>query len=98
MTLQEATQKVTELAERNQAKLQSKLKFQFPEGVIFLDDTASPTTVNNDDLQTPCTIIMDLNNFEKLLEGELNPMMAFMMGKMKIDGDKAVAMKLASIL
>jgi putative sterol carrier protein len=32
-----------------------------------------------------------------MMGGELNPMMAFMTGKMKIDGDKGVAMKLAGL-
>jgi len=35
---------------------------------------------------------------EKLLRGSLNPMMAFMTGKIKISGDMALGMKLFSLL
>jgi putative sterol carrier protein len=34
------------------------------------------------------------DNFKKLVNGDLNPMMAMMSGKLKIKGDMAVAMKL----
>ncbi len=35
---------------------------------------------------------------EKLLDGSLNPMMAFMTGKIKIAGDMALGMKLIGLL
>jgi Putative sterol carrier protein len=35
---------------------------------------------------------------EKLLSGKLNPMMAFMTGKIKITGDVALGMKLLNLL
>ncbi|MEM8895996.1 MAG: SCP2 sterol-binding domain-containing protein [Bacteroidota bacterium] len=40
---------------------------------------------------------MDLDDFMKLLDGDLDPMSAFMGGMMKIDGDMSVAMKLTSL-
>ncbi|MEM6831449.1 MAG: SCP2 sterol-binding domain-containing protein [Bacteroidota bacterium] len=40
---------------------------------------------------------MKADDFGKLLSGEINVMMAFMTGKLKIKGDKAAAMKLTSI-
>lgn len=97
MTLTDATDKVKKLAERNGGKVNAKINFQFDEGMIHLDDTVSPTLVSNENLSAPCTIKLSLDNFEKLMTGNLNPMMAFMAGKMKIDGDKGVAMKLASL-
>jgi len=98
MTLEEATQKVKSLADTHAGKFGSKVNFVFKdEGVIFLDDTVSPSVVQNDQQDAPCGIKISLDNFEKLIKGDMNPMMAFMTGKMKVDGDKGVAMKLASL-
>jgi len=97
MTLSEATEKVKKLAANNGGKVKAKINFKFDEGLIHLDDTVSPTTVSNEELDASCTIKLSLENFDKMMHGNLNPMMAFMGGKMKIDGDKGVAMKLASL-
>lgn len=97
MTLEEATSKVNQLASDHGGKLKSKVNFKFDEGVIHLDDTVEPTTVSNTENGADCTIRISLSNFEKMLNGDVNPMMAFMTGKMKIDGDKGVAMKLAGL-
>jgi putative sterol carrier protein len=54
--------------------------------------------VNNDGAdEADCTIIMSLDNFEEMLAGDLNPTTAFMMGKLKVEGDMSIAMKLSSI-
>lgn len=98
MTIQEATDKVNKLAANNGGKVNAKINFIFDEGMIHLDDTVSPTIVSNEASEATCTIKMNLDNFEKMMQGDMNPMMAFMTGKMKIEGDKGVAMKLASLL
>lgn len=85
------------MAENNGGKVNAVINFKFDEGVIHLDDTTSPTLVSNEEKNAACTIKMTLANFEKLMTGNLNPMMAFMAGKMKIEGDKGVAMKLAAL-
>jgi putative sterol carrier protein len=97
MTLQEATGKVQKMAENHAGKFGSKVNFVFDEGAIYLDDTVSPAIVNNTLGETTCNIKISLENFDKMLSGDTNPMMAFMTGKMKIEGDKGVAMKLASL-
>jgi putative sterol carrier protein len=38
------------------------------------------------------------DDFNAILKGELNPMGAFMSGKIKIEGDMGLAMKLQSLL
>lgn len=96
MTLPEATDKIRKMAENHGGKFQSRINFRFEEGVIHLDDTVSPTLVSNEQKEAPCTLVISLDNFDKMLSGDLNPMMAFMTGKMKVEGDKGVAMKLAS--
>lgn len=71
------------------------LKFDCGEdGVIVLADGVATT----EDRETDCTIALSIGNLEKLLTGKLNPMTGVMMGKLKISGNPAVAMKLGSLL
>ncbi|MBU9722905.1 MULTISPECIES: SCP2 sterol-binding domain-containing protein [Bacillaceae] len=44
------------------------------------------------------TIEMNEENFKKLVEGNLNPTMAYMSGKLKVRGDLSLALKLHSLL
>jgi len=98
MTLEEATQQVKKLSETHAGKFGNKVNFLFEDDqVIHLDDTVSPPAVENNQKDSPCDIKISLDNFDKMMQGDINPMMAFMTGKMKISGDKGVAMKLASL-
>ncbi|CAD5292772.1 MULTISPECIES: SCP2 sterol-binding domain-containing protein [unclassified Imperialibacter] len=97
MSLDIATGRVVEMAKENGGTIGSSVKFVFQEGVILLDDTVTPTKVSNDDTTAQCTIKMELKDFVKLLDGDLDPMSAFMGGMMKIEGDMTIAMKLTSL-
>lgn len=68
------------------------------DGMIFVDGASSPNTVSNDDSAADCTIAISMDDFETLLAGDLDPTTAFMMGKLKVEGDMGIAMKLSSIL
>lgn len=63
-------------------------------GAIVLD--ASGARVGDDEADV--TLSADADTFEQILSGDLNPTAAFMSGKLTIDGDMGVAMKLASVL
>jgi putative sterol carrier protein len=67
-------------------------------GKIFIDGASTPNAVTNDDKPADATIAMSWADFEALIAGQLDPMMAFMQGKMKIQGDMMLAQKLAPIL
>ena len=97
MSLDNTTSKVNALANSKGGAIKAKIKFQFDEGVIYLDDTVTPTVVSNEDSPADCTVKVSLSNFEKLINGDMNAMGAFMMGKLKVDGDMSVAMKLSSL-
>ncbi|MCK0141372.1 SCP2 sterol-binding domain-containing protein [Aliiroseovarius sp. F20344] len=64
------------------------------DGVIVLQDGV----LSREDAETDCTISMSRSNLEKLMKGDLNPMAAFMMGKIKVSGEVAIAMRLGQLL
>ena len=64
------------------------------DGVIVVNGSTLSTT----DGPADCTIKLSLDDLESLIAGELNPTMAFMTGKIKIEGDMSVAMALSQFL
>jgi putative sterol carrier protein len=75
------------------------IKFDFgDEGVITIDGVSTPNTVSNDDADADCTIKVAMADFLDIVSGKQNPQMAFMMGKLKVDGDMSVALQLGKIL
>ena len=79
--------------------LNATVKFECKnEGVIFLDATETPAVLSNEDDMADCTIRITTQNLEKLMDGKLDPMLAYTMGKLKIKGSMGIAMKLTNIL
>jgi putative sterol carrier protein len=56
------------------------------------------TQVTNEDAPADCTIIVSRDDLESMVRGELDPTMAFMQGKLKINGDMSVALQLQPLL
>ena len=78
--------------------LGATLKFDFKgEGFIHVDAESVPNVVTNEDAEADCTIKISVENFEALAGGDLDPTTAFMMGKLKIEGNMGIAMKLQSV-
>lgn len=78
--------------------LNATLKFAFTEGgVLFIDGKSTPNAVHNDDVPAQCTVKVSQADFAALLGRKLDPMTAFMGGKIKIEGDMGVAMKLGKL-
>jgi acyl-CoA dehydrogenase len=73
------------------------LKFDFGGQQLFIDGTGPSNAVSAVDGQADCTIKLSQEDFSKLIKGELNPMGAVMSGKIKIDGDMGLAMKLQNL-
>lgn len=70
-------------------------KFQIDgEGGIIID--AEGARAGDDDADV--TLVASTETFKSILDGELNPTTAFMTGKLSVDGDMGLAMKLSSVL
>lgn len=64
------------------------------DGVLVIDNQ----TVSTTDQDADCTIAVAIEDLESLIAGDLDPTAAFMEGKLKVEGDMAVAMKLGQVL
>ena len=75
--------------------LDGSVKFVISDaGAVRIDEGG----VTADDGDADCTITADAETFQELLAGDLDPTAAFMSGRLAIDGDMGLAMKLASVL
>jgi putative sterol carrier protein len=98
MTLDKATEAIREKVGED-CGLDAKVKFLLDgQDVVYVDATQSPNTVSNEDQDADTTIKLTKENFEKILNGDMNPMTAFMMGKVKVEGNMGVAMNINKIL
>ncbi|WP_333830233.1 SCP2 sterol-binding domain-containing protein [Pararhodobacter sp.] len=64
------------------------------EGTIVLDSDGARAADDDADV----TLTASAETFRGMMDGNVNPTMAFMSGQLKIDGDMALAMKLAAVL
>lgn len=79
--------------------LGATLKFDFgDDGIVMLDATQVPNVISTEDGDAQCTMEISLDNFMLMANGELDGASAFMTGKLKIQGDMGVAMKLGPML
>ncbi|MFA5539110.1 MAG: SCP2 sterol-binding domain-containing protein [Gemmobacter sp.] len=72
-------------------------KFVIPgEGAIMIDATG--VRAGEEGEEADVTLTAGAETFRGILEGETNPTAAFMTGKLKVDGDMGLAMKLGAAL
>jgi len=64
------------------------------EGAVVIDAAGARAS----DEETDVTLTADAETFQSIMEGDLDPTAAFMSGKLAVDGDMGMAMKLGSIL
>jgi putative sterol carrier protein len=88
-------QAVKVLSAKVQGGFDGVAKFVIPgEGAIMLDGTG----VRAGDEEADVTLTAEADVFRSILDGDTNPTMAFMTGKLKVDGSMGLAMKLGSVL
>jgi putative sterol carrier protein len=86
---------VEKLQEKLAGGFDGTVKFDISDaGTILLDATG----VHEGDGNADCTLTADAETFEAILNGELNPTSAFMGGRLSVDGDMGMAMRLAGAL
>jgi putative sterol carrier protein len=76
----------------------AKVKMEIDDMAIIIDGTGNSNKILLENGEADCTIRTSLEDLEKMRSGELNPMMAVMMGKIKISGDMGAAMKVQGFL
>jgi len=97
MDLAGLTEELRRRAGQN-VKLGYKVKFLLDDGVIFWDGTEQSPQIGNDDAgAADTTIKISAENLEKLMAGGLDPTLAYMTGKLKVEGSMGVALKLTSM-
>jgi len=99
MTLEEMTAEMTTRVAEKGGIDGKVVKFDFgDDGQLTIDGVADPAVVNNDNGDADCTVIVDKEVFESIAAGEENAQMAFMSGKLKVEGDMGIAMQLGTLL
>ena len=80
--------------------LKARVLFDFgDDGVLLVDTKSDPSTLSterSDDVDVTLTTTLD--TFADILSGAQDPNLAFMFGKLKINGSMGLAMKLNSFL
>ena len=66
------------------------------EGVVMID--SSGARAGDADADADVTLTASADTFQAIMSGDQNPTAAFMTGKLSVDGDMGMAMKLASVL
>ena len=80
-------------------KLGYKVKVLLDEGgIIFWDGTSDQPTISEEDGEADTTLRLSEDDFRKLLAGNLDPTLAYMTGKLKVEGKLGVAMKINAML
>lgn len=78
-----------------------RVKFDLgDDGVLVWDGTVTPPEIATTDGEGEADTVLrlSLDDLGKLLSGTLDPTLAYMTGKLKIQGSTGVAMKLAAML
>jgi len=68
------------------------------DGKLAVDAKANPPSLSRNEIEADCTIRVSAADLEKLAAGELNPMLAYTLGRLKVGGSMSVAMKVAALL
>ncbi len=84
---------------KTHAPLPKIIKFDFgADGTVIIDGVAVPPVVHNTDTAADFTVKTNVDLFKKIIEKTQNPMTAFALGKIKVEGDMALGAKLGEIL
>jgi|TARA_B110000977_G_scaffold61510_2_gene83691 putative sterol carrier protein len=79
----------------NGCRFEGSIKIEiYDEGSIFINEDGASTI----DTKVDCIMSSDVETFKGVQSGHIKATNAFMTGKLKIDGNMSIAIKLANIL
>lgn len=98
MSLDTLTQLVRAKAKQNPSLGHTAMFDLGDMGVIYWDGTVSPAIIDNMRRDAEAVLKLSADLMEKMLDGGINPTMAYMTGKLKISGSTGVALKINSFM
>ena len=76
--------------------LPGSIKWVVDSQIVFMNpDNGEITDV---DVEAACTITTDMETFKGMYDKSVSPQAAFMTGKLKVEGDMGIALKLQSVI
>jgi putative sterol carrier protein len=98
MSLESFTERVKKVVGTDSG-LGKSVKFDLKgEGVVFVDASQVPNVVSHEDKEADCTVKISEADANKMIDGDLNLMAAYMTGKVKVNGDMEMAMKVVQLI
>ena len=81
-------------------RMHAVVRFDLNDGTGHTIDAreAKPVLVEDGSLDPECTIKVSRENLVKLINGEMDPLLAYTLGRIKVQGSMEVAMKLVKAI
>ncbi len=104
MTFDELLTKVRTIAAKADVSNQDFLAVQVnitgkEEGVFYVEVKDHKISVEPYEyIDRNCAVTMNMTNFNKLIDGKLDPILAFTTGKLKVDGDAGKALEFSKLV
>ena len=76
--------------------LPGSIKWVVDSQIVFMNPDNGEIT--DDDVEADCTITTDMETFKGMYDKSVSPQAAFMTGKLKVEGDMGIALKLQSVI
>ena len=76
--------------------LPGSIKWVVDSQIVFMNPDNGEIT--DDDVEAACTITTDMETFKGMYDKSVSPQAAFMTGKLKVEGDMGIALKLQSVI
>ncbi len=76
--------------------LPGSIKWVVDSQIVFMNPDNGEIT--DDDIEAACTITTDMETFKGMYDKSVSPQAAFMTGKLKVEGDMGIALKLQSVI
>ena len=76
--------------------LPGSIKWVVDSQIVFMNPDNGEIT--DDDVEAACTITTDMETFKGMYDKSESPQAAFMTGKLKVEGDMGIALKLQSVI